>query len=302
MYDNHDMLMYTSRYRKDSSPVYTERDDLDVSPDGTLITAPHPLDGNLNIIVGVIGAARGDEVLPMALIEVHKKLQGQTFKGNYRGRFSPCGRYLGAYGSPRGFRELPDDQRPPHVKVFQKGAAWDEWTEVAFYRAPSGNPSSASAPNLGACSAMAFLPDGAHLVTGAQDGVIRLHGVPDLKVVTTLRVHTNIIHSMRAVSWSGSSTGSGESALILSCSADHWVKVTRVVGPSGGLTVLARYCCSVEPLCVSGFMGGGMGVRADGGTGGRVGEVNVGNDTLYVHAGDTGGLLSILKVDMGELK
>ena len=180
--------------------------------------------------------------------------------------------------------------------------AWDEWKEVAFYRAPSGNPQSASAPDLSACSAMAFLPDGLHLVTGAQDGVISLHSVPDLKVVTTLRVHTDTIHSMRAVSWSGSSTGSGDSALVLSCSADHWVKVTRVVAPPGGLTVVARYCCPVEPLCVSGFMDGGAGGRAEEKAEGEAEEQTVGGDILYVHAGDTGGLLSILKVNMGELK
>ena len=184
------------------------------------------------------------------------------------------------------------------MKLFRKGATWDEWTEVALYRAPNGNPPSASAPDIGACSAMAFLPGGAYLVTGAQDGVIRLHGVPDLKVMTTLRVHTDTIHSMRAVSWSGSSTGSGDSALVVSCSADHWVKVTRVVAPPGGLTVVARYCCPVEPLCVSALMGGGTGGRAED----RAEEDTVGGDTLYVHAGDTGGLLSILKVNMGELK
>ena len=286
------MLMYTSRYRKDSSPVYTERDDLDVSPDGTLVTAPHPLDGNINIIVGVIGAASGGEVPPMALVEVHKKLQGQGFKGNYRGRFSPCGRYLGAYGSPRtmGAKEFPEDQRPPHVKLFEK-VSWDEWKEVAVYRAPNRSPPGTLNQDPDSCSAMAFLPDAAHLVSGTQGGTIRLHSVPDLKVVTTLRVHTDTIHSIRAVSWSRGSTGSGDSGLVLSCSADHWVKVTRVVSPQGGLTVLARYCCQVEPLCVSGFLGG----RAEG-------EEDVGGDVLYVHAGDTGGLLSILKVDMAELK
>ena len=291
MYDRHDMLMYTSRYRKDSSPVYTERDDLDVSPDGTLVTAPHPLDGNLNIIVGVIGAATGDEVPTMALVEVHKRLQGQAFKGNYRGRFSPCGRYLGAYGSPRtlGGKEFPEDQRPPHVKLFQK-VSWDEWKDVAVYREPDRSPTGTLNRNPGACSAITFLLNGAHLVSGALDGTMRLHSVPDLKVVTTLRVHTDTIHSMRAVSWSGNSTSSGDSGLVLSCSADHWVKVTRVVAPPGELTVVGRYCCQVEPLCVSGFLGG-VGGRAQG-------EEDVGGDVLYVHAGDTGGLLSILKVDM----
>ena len=298
MYDNHAMLMYTSRYRKDSSPVYTERDDLDVSPDGTLVTAPHPLDGNLNIIVGVIGAAKGDEVPSMALVEVHKRLKGQGFKGNYRGRFSPCGRYLGAYGCPRtiGAKRFPEDQRPPHVKLFEK-RSWDEWNEVAVYRAPDMSPSGTLNQNSGACSAMAFLPDGAHLVSGALDGTMRLHSLPDLKVVTNLRVHTDTIHSMRAVSWRKGSTGSGDSGLALSCSADHWVKVTRVVAPPGELTVVARYCCQVEPLCVSGFMGG-VGDRVEG----VEGEEDVDGDVLYVHAGDTGGLLSILKVDMSEVK
>ena len=248
--------------------------------------------------------------------------------GNYRGRFSGCSKYLGAYGA----LNKTSKDAPPSIKLFEK-VTWDNWREVAAYKTPTGS---------GGFNAMAFLPDGVHLASGGQNGVLRIHRVPDLTVVASLGAHTGTVHSLRAVALS-SRSGRCSTSYVLSCSSDHWVKVTRVA-PSGGedggvmMTVIARYCCPVEPLCVSGFIAGALegqggeghggvgsptiaegeirgsagdvgspggagesGKRVDGAkSGGGAGSRDVGGEgeVLYVHAGDSGGLLNVLRVKL----
>ena len=147
---------------------------------------------------------------------------------------------------------------------------WDEWKEVSLYRNVPQNNDPLSLKR--GCSAMAFLPDSKQLVSGTHHGMIKLHGIPDLKVIASIKAHTDSIKSMRTVS-------SCKGKFVLTCSKDHWIKVVQV-GPQS-LTVIAQYCNAVEPLCISGFIDS--------------------HDILYIHAGDTGGLLNVIKVGLTKL-
>ena len=165
VYDVHDMLLYTSRFRKDSSPVYTNTDDVDLSPDAKLVCAPHPLEGALDIVVGQIKACpqRNSQTDPPAcLVKVHAVKKKIKFHDNYRARFSLDGKYLAAYGSIYTYAksELSDDEWPPQIKLFEM-LQWDEWKEVSIYRfAPkSNNPQSLKPRPDPGCSSMAFLSD-----------------------------------------------------------------------------------------------------------------------------------------------
>ena len=102
--------------------------------------------------------------------------------------------------------------------------------------------------------------------------MVKLHSIPDLKVICNIKPHTDSINSIRTVSC-------GIGMFVLTCCKDHWIKVVQVRPPN--LTVVAQYHNAVEPLCISGFIDQ--------------------DDILYIHTGDTGGLLSVIKVDLTTL-